>query len=174
MALTYQLISSNALTTSAASITFSAIPNTYTDLVLKISARSDRNDGAQGQNMFMGFNGNSSSVYSLTHLRTNGSTVTSGRSSNSTLLSQTYIPMAGIDANTFNNNEYYFPNYTLSANKVISGFAAVENNAATVEFLSITANLFGVTAAISSIELTLPSGNFVSGSSFFLYGISKS
>lgn len=174
MPATYNLIARNVLTTAAASVTFSAIPATFTDLVLSVSARSDRNDGAQGQNIFMGFNGNSSSVYSLTFLRGNGSVVSTGRSTDSTRLSQTYIPMAGILANTFNSNNYYFANYASSTSKVISGFAAVENNAATVEFLSITANLFRSNSAISSIELTLPSGNFVSSSSFYLYGIKNS
>ena len=39
---TYTLISSNVLSSSAASVTFSSIASTYTDLVLRVSARDDR------------------------------------------------------------------------------------------------------------------------------------
>jgi hypothetical protein len=174
MANTYIKIASNVLSTDTATVTFSAIPATYTDLVLKISARSSRADGAQGQNMFMSFNGNSSSIYSVTVLRGNGASASSARSTDSTLLGQTYIAMTGVTANIFNNNEYYFPNYASSANKVLSAFAAVENDAANIEYMSVTANLFRSTAAISSIALTLPSGNYITGSSFYLYGIKSS
>jgi hypothetical protein len=41
MANTYTLIESQVLGSSAASVTFSAIPATYTDLVLKFSSRND-------------------------------------------------------------------------------------------------------------------------------------
>ena len=41
MPATYTLIASNTLSSAAASVTFSAIPATYTDLVLRYSARSD-------------------------------------------------------------------------------------------------------------------------------------
>ncbi len=174
MPFTYQLIASNVLVADTASVTFTAIPATYTDLVLQISARSSRNDGAQGQNMFMSFNGNTSGVYSVTVLRGQGTTASSARSTDSTLLLQTYIPMAGVDANIFNSNEYYLPNYASSANKVSSAFAAVENNAANIEYMSVTANLARITDPISSIALTLPSGNYVTGSSFYLYGIKNS
>jgi hypothetical protein len=40
MANTYTLIASNTLGASAASVTFSAIPSTYTDLVVRYSAAS--------------------------------------------------------------------------------------------------------------------------------------
>ena len=45
MANTYTLISSNVLSSSAASVTFSAIPATYTDLVVKTSVRETNNSG---------------------------------------------------------------------------------------------------------------------------------
>ena len=43
---TYTLISSNVLASSAASVTFSAIPSTYTDLVVRASIRSDATSDA--------------------------------------------------------------------------------------------------------------------------------
>ena len=67
MANTYTLISSNVLGSSAASITFSAIPATYTDLVVRVTSRVDRSiNGAH--NCFLTVNGSTSSDYSYTNL----------------------------------------------------------------------------------------------------------
>jgi len=50
---TYTLISSNVLTSSAASVTFSSIPATYTDLVVRLSARAT----TTASNIWVTFNG---------------------------------------------------------------------------------------------------------------------
>lgn len=73
MANTYTLISSNTLTSSAASVTFSSIPATYTDLVLRISSRTD----AAGATATVAaqFNGDTTSAnYSETNLNSDGAT----------------------------------------------------------------------------------------------------
>ena len=57
---TYTLISSNVLASSAATVTFSSIPATYTDLVLRVSARN--NDGVPFT--YVGGTGNSIEVLS--------------------------------------------------------------------------------------------------------------
>ena len=53
---TYTLISSNVLTTAAASVTFSSIPATFTDLVLRMSAQADGASNAF-DNITLTFNG---------------------------------------------------------------------------------------------------------------------
>lgn len=170
MANTYTLISSNVLASSAASVTFSAIPSTYTDLVLRMSARSDR--AVTSQNFYVQLNSASyDGTYSFTSLRGQGSAAESVRTSVDGAFYGGYIQGSSATSNTFNSSEYYFPNYAGSTNKVASGFTAVENNSSTIEFLSAVANLRTATAAITSIVLSLPAGNFVSGSSFYLYGI---
>ena len=62
------LISSQTLGSSAASVTFSSIPATYTDLVLKVSVRSDV--AATADTLFMQFN-SITSGYSETNLYAN-------------------------------------------------------------------------------------------------------
>lgn len=173
MPTTYQLIASNTLGSSAASVTFSSIPNTYTDLVLKWSARTDAS-GSQYDSIYLKFNGNSAN-YSRVTLRGNGAAAASQIASNQTeanILISASAPTG--TANTFSNVELYIPNYAGSTNKPFSSFSAQENNTTTA-FIFANANLWSNTSAITSIALTPEIGpNFVSGSSFFLYGIKKS
>ena len=57
MANTYTLIEAKSLNTTTASITFSSIPQTYTDLLVLVSARGD----AGGQrDCYISFNGSTS------------------------------------------------------------------------------------------------------------------
>jgi hypothetical protein len=172
---TYQLISSNVLGSSAASVTFSAIPSTYTDLVLRISAR-DTNTGAIIANTSFTFNGSSGSLYSITKLIGDGSAASSSRRSNITS-DEFYYPgsNAGMSANTFGSVEIYIPSYTASQNKPFSTFGVTENNSATAGDTEIDAwaNLYRDTAAISSIAINAYV-TFSAGSSFYLYGIKNS
>lgn len=171
MPVTYNLIASNTLTTSAASVTFSAIPNTYTDLVLRYSARNDDTTTILG----VRFNGDTATNYSTTILRGNGSAASS-LSYNTTrtqLFEQDGIEPSTMTANTFNNGEIYIPSYLVSQNKPMSTFTVTEDNSSTA-YMSAIANLWRNTAAITSINLYSNGGNLVSGSSFFLYGIKNS
>ena len=171
MANTYTLIASNTLSSSAASVTFSAIPNTYTDLVLRYSARNDDTTTI----LNVRFNGDTATNYSNTILRGSGSTVSS-LSYNTTrtqLFEQDGIEPSTMTANTFNSSEIYIPSYLVSQNKPMSSFTVTEDNSTTA-YMSAIASLWRNTAAITSFELYSQGGNIVSGSSFFLYGIKKS
>jgi hypothetical protein len=168
MANTYTLISSNTLGSSAATVTFSSIPATYTDLVLRISSRFDGN----GNSLAITFNGNTSSVYRNVYLSADGS-ATETSNSGSTKIFLIGVNTSPSTANTFGNMEVYIPNYQVAANKPFSSFGATENNATTA-FIEMNAGLFLSTAAITSIGLSGDSYNFVSGSSFYLYGIKNS
>jgi len=172
---TYSLISSNVLGSSAASVTFSSIPATFTDLVLRISAR-DTNTGAIIAGTSFKFNGSTGSLYSITKLIGDGSSVTSSRRSSITS-DEFYYPgsNAGMSANTFGSVEIYIPSYTASQNKPFSTFGVTENNSATAGDTEIDAwaNLYRDTAAISSIAINAYV-TFSAGSSFYLYGIKNS
>jgi hypothetical protein len=169
---TYTLISSNVLSSSAASVTFSAIPSTYTDLVLKCSVRLVTGSGSTIQDLIVKFNG-SSTNYSITQLTGDGSGAASGRISNTTRILLSNVVDGDATSNTFGNIEVYFPSYTVSQNKPLSAFGASENNA-TLAGLTATAGLWRDTSAINSIELSNAVANFVSGSYFYLYGIKNS
>ncbi len=173
MANTYQLIASNTLSSSAASVTFSSIPATYTDLVLKLSTRTDLADTSV--NIFTRLNGDTATNYSITRVANYGGGVDSDRNTSQVRFNQApWSEGTNLTANTFANSEMYIPSYTASQNKPLSVFDAVENDSATTAYVIATASLWRNTAAITSIEMLPYSGNFVSGSSFFLYGIKNS
>lgn len=169
------LISSQTLGSAAASVTFSSIPATYTDLVLRLSMRDDFNGGFNGATYQLRFNGDDASqtLYSRTMLIGNGSAASSTRNNDVSSINSNFgADSADNTASTFSNNEIYIPSYTASQNKPLSAFDAVENNA-TAAKLNALAGLYRNTAAITQIQIIAWS-SFVSGSSFYLYGLKNS
>lgn len=174
MANTYYLINSNVLTSSQTSVTFSSIPATYTDLVLRASIR---HNGTGGNVWFVGaqFNAVTGSVYSDTFLVTDGSSVIPTGNTNETAFgvhAGTQV-QNNYTADTFSNTELYIPNYTSSLNKPWASHLISENNATTYNYLGFCAGLTRTTEAITDI-LIKPNGSvggFTAGSSFYLYGI---
>ena len=170
MATTYTLISSNVLSSSAASVTFSSIPATYTDLVLRISART--NDTGP-ENLQIYFNTDTSTNYSTTMLQGDGASATSARYTSQTVIQNpNTVEGTTYTSNTFGSIEIYIPSYTSSANKPVSLYGASENNATTA-YINAGAGLWRGSAAITQIVIDQSGANFVSGSSFYLYGISN-
>jgi len=164
-----QLISSQVLTSSAASVTFSAIPGTFKDLILKLSVRNSLTQ----EDMLLRINNDSSTLYSRVQLRGNGTQASSSINSAQTSIKlENAVVGSGYTANTFSNHEIYIPNYTASQNRQISSHAAIENNG-TEAFDIVHAGLYRSTTAITQIDLIASTGNFVSGSSFYLYGLAS-
>ena len=172
MANTYTLINSTSLSTTAASVTFSAIPATYDDLALCFSTRDD--NAVVDSYVNLRINSDNSSLYSYTRLVGNGS---SAASQNQTSLTWAYTASNGASAtsNTFGIGEFYIPNYRVSQNRQISGFSVGETNATAAQIYAI-AWLYRSTTAITSLQIIpyFGTGNFVSGSTFWLYGIKNS
>jgi hypothetical protein len=173
MATTYTLIKGETLAGSQASYTFSAIPSTYTDLCIKYSLRGS--DSLTQSNLRISFNSDVTG-YGTTNLNGDGSAAASQRSTSAANMShRAGMDAAGATASTFANGEIYIPNYAGSTAKPVSFFSGQETNAATTAYVSATAGLSTVTtAAITSIILTPSVGNFLTDSSFYLYGIKNS
>ena len=105
---TMTLIASNTVGSGGvSSVTFSSIPATYTDLLLKINAR-DSQSAVYG-NPYVQFNG-SSTGYTGKGLQGSGSSVSSWTASPASAIS--YIDATGntATANTFGSIELYIPN----------------------------------------------------------------
>jgi len=149
------------ISSPTSSITFSNIPQTYTDLVLKVSARTDF---ASTSSLLFRPNGSTSNLIAKRIYATGTSA-----------LSDTGINALqnGTDttANTFTNIEVYFPNYTSSNYKYFNLDGVMENNA-TFGYTYLMSFLWSDNTAISSLTLAAD-GNFLSGSTFYLYGISN-
>jgi hypothetical protein len=154
----------------ASSVTFSGIPQTgYTDLVVKASARSDRAVSVSSPVRL--YPNASSSNITLKFLQGNGSVAVSGdQTAFSAYIAETSA--AGATASTFGSFEIYIPNYASANYKSVSVDAVSENNA-TLAYTMLTAFLWSDTAAITSLQILDGLGNFVQGSTFYLYGVAK-
>lgn len=179
MPTTYSLIAQSILTATTTSVTFSSIPATYTDLLLKISARSG--DGGVAQQLVVQFNSITSNDYSSLRVSGNSDTVRSVRNSDTYFYNDYTVPGTGSLSSTFSNHEIYIPNYTsTAAYRTLSIDGVQETNSSGAYEANITsgAHLWNFSSAVSSIKLGVYdfSGivSFVSGSSFYLYGIKKS
>ena len=163
MANTYTLISSVEVGgAGAATIVFSSIPQTYTDLIIKFSSR--RASGAES-NIQLSFN--TGSTYNGKRIYGTGSSA----ASDTTTEWGGFIVGATQTSNTFSNNEVYIPNYTSSNAKSWSIDTVDENNASS-SLMGLGAQLWNGTAAITTITLTA-SNNFAQYSTAYLYGISN-
>lgn len=169
MALQLFKIASTTVESPIASIDFTSIPSGYTDLLVKLSTRSNQASGPDY--VYLQFNSNTStSNYQGIFLRGNGSTVASSSNTAEGKIRAAITTTSGETASTFSNCEIYIPNYTSSNNKSTSSDWVPENNA-TATFMGITAGLWTQTSAITSIQLSLSSNSFVANSTATLYGI---
>lgn len=146
-------------------IEFTVIPQTYTDLVIKLSARE--RDAGDYVRFYLDINGTNSSISARWLLGT-GSSATPV-SSNGTNLAGHGINRYSSTANVFGNVAIYIPNYTVSTYKPISVDGVEENNSSSA-YASISASLWSNNAAITSIGIVSP-GNIAQYSSATLYGI---
>lgn len=170
MANTFNLISSVTVGSGgSATVSFSSIPSTYTDLKIVVSARG--NVGGEWNDVTAKFN-SSTTGYTQRYVYGTGS----GAASNTGGYSAGYAGHAtgtSATANVFANFEMYVPNYTTANAKSFSFDSVTENNA-TTSLAMLGASLWSGTSAISSILFELPGGSFVQNSTFYLYGIKSS
>jgi hypothetical protein len=153
----------------AASIDFTAIPQTYTDLTLLVSARMSTNYFAD--NFGIRFNG-TTSTYSERTLRAIPA-VSSASLTGQSYIFQTAASGATATASTFGSTLVTIPNYAGSANKTVSIDAVSENNG-TDTYRLLTAGLWSSTSAITSITLVgYGAPTFQQYSTAYLYGTLK-
>jgi hypothetical protein len=170
MANTMKLISSQTVASGgAASVTFSSIPSTYTDLKLIISARTSR--ASDGDYIYLSLNGTAQADVGR-YLKGYSTVAETGTVSDNYL----GVPSTNNTASVFGNIEIYFPNYNSTTAKSIyalTGYAdgnASAESAGTYSWTSGSAS----TSAITSITLTGRFASFIQYSNFYLYGINNS
>jgi hypothetical protein len=148
----------------SATIAFSSIPQTYTDLVLKISARAS-GSGAGGINCYWVINGG----FDMTSrwLNGSGSAVSAAYRTDGFTIE---VDGATQTASIFSNGEFYIPNYTSSNYKTYSLDNVIENNA-TAANMTLLAGLRSNSEPIRSIEIVCGSGTFVQHTKATLYGV---
>lgn len=168
---TYTPISTTTLSSAQASVTFSSIIGTYTDLVLVMAATDTRGGGAMDDGVQVTFNTDTSTGstnYSWTSLIGYGSSTASGRGANQRGVD---VYVIGSTANpVFGSITINIMNYS-NTNVFKTVVSRGGQNAATAANVGTWRN----TAAINSITLWPGfngSGyNFNANSTFSLYGI---
>jgi len=154
----------------AASIDFSSIPSTYTDLIIKVSLRGS--DAGNYVNNRITFNGSTSGYTSKLLYGLGSSTGSLNNSVTNAVDFAAYGTGSAATSSTFGNAEIYIPNYTASTNKSLSVDAVSENNATTA-IAALTAGLWSNSAAINQITITPSDGTFLQHSTAYLYGVSN-
>ena len=170
MANTFTLINSYTVGAGGAgTIDFTSIPNTYTDLCVKVSARKTSTGGA---NLQMQLNGTTTG-YTQKTLIGSGSAVASY--SDTSEIGFMYVTLSSDTANTFSSTDIYIPNYTTSNNKTMSIENATENNA-TAATIALTVGTWANSAAVNRVyfQLANGAGTFAQYSTAYLYGIKNS
>jgi hypothetical protein len=155
----------------SASIAFTSIPQTYTDLQIFISSRTNRADASDY--FTVSFNSDTTGAnYSYRDLIGSGSAASSTGSTSSTSGGETVGNNA--TASVFGNGQIYIANYTSSNHKLFNNETVAENNLA-ASFMNMTSGVWKNTAAITSISLIVGIGpNFNEFTTATLYGIKSS
>lgn len=161
---TYESIAT-IVPSSTGTITFSSIPSTYSHLQVRGSFTNGNNSS-----LIVRFNGDTAANYAIHELRGNGSNAAASGTLGTTYAelataagfssSTSYFNAAVIDILDYANTNKY---KTLRA---LSGYDAIESGA-----LQLDSGLWRSTSAINSITLFIGGSNYVTGSTFALYGI---
>jgi hypothetical protein len=156
-----------------ASVTFSNIPQGYTDLVIKASYRSNRSAGDYG-NVGVRFNSDTTSPYFSRYLYSYSTGV---YSTTDAVGVNTYTRVAGASqatqtANYFTNNEIVISNYSGNTQKTVwSEFVSDSNT--TMNYMGLIAGRWDNPSPVTSITVLFDDSPyvFVQYSSFTLYGV---
>lgn len=155
---TYEAIYTTTLASSASEVLMTQIPQGYRDLVLVVETV-----GSGSNFLYVRFNGDSSSSYSVVRMQGNGSTASSE--------SETATQIRGAFARS----------YPVISKFEIMDYSATDKHKTVLanpergegqDQVTVSASRWANTSAISSISCTNSGTNFAAGSTFSLFGIS--
>ena len=160
MPLTYEPIQTTTLSSAIDSVTFSAIPNTYTDLVI---VANSKNVTSNANYLGFRYNSDTGSNYGYIYLYGNGTNpAASGVGTNQSF--------GRYGNGTTANFEVSFLNIFNYANTNVFKTSISQSNSVANYSISYTST-WRSTAAITSVQLFTDAGNWAVGSVFTLYGI---
>jgi hypothetical protein len=164
MPATYEPIATTTLGTAAATITFSSIPATYTDLRLTLLVNTTSVDA---RNLRYTFNSDTGTNYSVTRLEGNGTSALSSRATSAAYMQPTLNTTTSSTIPTFYEMDVF--SYAGSTNKTSLFSLNADKNGSGASGKVV--GLWRSTAAINTIGITLNTGNFAAGTTATLYGI---
>ena len=164
MPATFESIATTTLGSAASTITFSSIPNTYTDLRLVITG------SCSAFAAYLQFNGITTTTYSNTYLFGNGSSAQSSRQSNNNFIS--IAPNWSGDSTKPGLIELDIFSYAGATNKtVLTSYSSDQNGSG---YAGRLVGLWRSTNAITQITITSGGADtFSTGTTATLYGILK-
>ena len=170
-------LATTVLSANTASVTFSNIPQNYTDLKVLISGRTT-GTGGRGYIVFS-FNSSTGVYDRIWAAGFDGTQTTSARYTSETYGFFGTVPDANATASTFGNAQFYITNYTSNNLKSYTIDAVAENNSTGTYMLTLVAGSWDNTSALTSItfyavgdgSLSSPTGSFLTHSTFTLYGV---
>ena len=154
---TYDLIASNVLTSSASSVTFSSLPQTYRDLVVVGSFSS----GATATSILLRYNNDSGSNYYRVSMFGTGSSTGSVTATDT--------------GNIFGFSSTSSSDASIMVNQIFD-YSATDKHKTTLSrrnysIVVADATRWASTSAITSIVAVGESANIPAGSSIYIYGI---
>lgn len=156
---TYEPIATTTTTTATNTITFSNIPQTYTDLILIVNAIRDT---GSSDDHLVRFNSDSGSNYSRTYLYGDGTNYSGGQETN-----QTSARLIYLNSSVRGVPQLHIMNYSNSVKyKTVLQRQNLPDTVTAINCASWRSN-----NAITSITITTPANNFAANSYFTLYGI---
>ncbi len=164
MATTYEKIATTTLGSASATIDFTSIPATYTDLKLVLVGKTSTDAVVR-----LRFNSDSASNYSNTFLYGDGAGAASSRSTSQTFANLSF----GADFRSaqpgFISTDIF--SYAGSTFKTLLSNECLDLNGGGTVNPSVS--LYRSTSAITSVNLLLSTGTFATGFTATLYGILK-
>ena len=156
------------------SITFSAIPQTYTHLQLRYIGQSNRTAYPLDETHIQ-FNGDTGANYAQHALYGNGASAAATNVTSGTDIELGYGFLGDTSSNVFGVGVLDILDYTnANKNKVIRFLGGIDMNGTISSYggrVGISSGLWLNTSSISSFKLFSPNGNFNQYSNFSLYGI---
>jgi hypothetical protein len=166
----YESIATVTLT-SAGTVTFNSIPQTYKHLQVRLLGRSVTS-GTSYDGISMRINAVTSGSYACHYLVGDGATVSAtGLTSRTDILSGDSIPRDGKLANTFGVGIVDIHDYaSTTKNKVVRLFSGYDANG--TGHISLSSGMILNTSEVTSLTFLISGGTgYTSGSTFALYGI---
>lgn len=168
MSSTYTPISTTTVTSAISSVTFTSIPQTYTDLVIVISA-TDGTPGTSFSNIQFRFNSDTGTNYSWTEMYGNGTSGTSHRGTSTTGGWGGYMSSIASIFSAHTLNVMNYSNSSIFKTTIArNNFGALSSSTNRVTGANVS--LWRNTNAITSITLN-GAISFASGTTLSLYGI---
>lgn len=151
----------------ASYISLTSIPQTFTDLCLVLSGRSD------AANPSLYFNFNFGGTYTTRWLWGTGQNAySSNNSGNGFIRFDTQGAGTSYTSSTFSNCVAYIPNYTVSTTTKTIAVESVTETNASVAYNMIGTSVSSATGAVTNMDVDFD-GNLVQGTTISLYGITK-